>query len=284
MKKVLFLASLFVSTLVSAQVYPLNENFDAVSTSGSPATGPLPSGWTTTSGFKVYAGHCSSAPNGCSTEMDNSHTKDTLNMPLIGPLTANTKISLQYRFVNAASYPATGYQLGTGDQVTIDAFALGMWQNSIATLNNVTNPTPLTTWTTYTYTSSLIAALAGQSIQLRIDVSRATANSDWFLDIDNVIVADNIMGISYNALNPPSLLVFPNPTQGDFTLWLKNYQANTSVEVNIYNFLGQKVKAIRLDQAYNNRVLVNTNGLEKGMYVVEVRSGKEVATSKIQID
>ncbi len=287
MKKLLFISSLFISGLLSAQVYPLNESFEGVSTTGSPATGALPSGWTTTSGFKVYGlenfqPHGYSIPNACSTEMSASHAQDTLLTPLIGPITANTKVSLSYRFVNKAGYPSTGTTLAAGDKVTIDANIGGTWQNAVATIDNTTNPSPLSTYTTYTYTNIAFSFLAGQNIQLRIDVARA--NGDWYLDIDNFIVADNITGIEANAVNVASLSVYPNPSKGNIIVSLKNYQANNPIEVNVYNFIGQKVKTISAEGAVNSQININTLGLEKGMYVIEVKSGSEVAKTKIQID
>ena len=284
MKKLLFVSSILMgSLLLNAQTYPFSENFNAVVTSGSPATGPLPTGWTTTSNFMVYANHGTFNSNACSAELNNAHPKDTLVTPLIGPVSANTKIYLQYRFVNAALYPSTGATLGAGDQVTIDAYAFGMWNANIAT---VPNPSVATTsFTTYTYACSLCGSLpAGTSVQLRLDIARATANADWFIDIDNIQVADNVAGIQYNALNPPALLVYPNPSTGNFTVWLKNYQANNSVEVSVYNYIGQKVKTVTAQGAVNNQIQVNSLGLEKGMYLVEVKSGDEIAKSKIQIE
>ncbi len=282
MKKLLFMSSLFISGLLSAQTPLLSENFNAVTTSGVPATGPLPSGWSSTSGFKVYANHGTYNTNACSSEMNAGHSQDTLTMPSFTGVTATTKISIQYRFVNAALYPSTGTTLGTGDKVVIDAFVGASPFLAVATLDNTTNPAPLTTWTTYTYTNALFAFAGSSPVYLRLDVARA--NGDWFLDIDNIIVGDDITGVSYNALNPPSLLVFPNPSHGDFSVWLKNYQANNEVEVTIYNFIGQKVKTVTANGAVNNKVNVSTLGLEKGMYIVEVKSGSEVAKTKIQID
>lgn len=280
--------------MLKAQAPIINENFDEITTSGSPATGALPSGWTTgaNSAFKVYGienlhPHGDSPNNACSVEMNSSHTADTLIMPAISPIDANTKMSLAYRFVNKASYPNTGYQLVSGDQISIDAYIGTSWTN-VATINSTTNPTPLNTYTTYTYACSACGSLAGfgiTSIKIRMDVARATsATSDWYLDIDNVIVGDNIAGIEYNALNPPALLVYPNPNNGNFTVWLKNYQANNPVEVSVYNYLGQKVKTVSAEGAVNNQVNVSSLGLDKGMYLVEVKSGTEVAKSKIQID
>ena len=294
MKKLLFISSLFVSGLLSAQtpVYPLNEDFDAVLTTGSPAIGALPTGWTTTGGFNVYgvenlSPHGYSVPNACSVEMNSSNTQDTLYTPVIGPITANTKVSLSYRFVNKAGYPATGTTLGAGDKVVIDANIGGSWQPAVATIDNTTNPAPLSTYITYTYTNAAFATLAGfggsfANIQLRIDVARA--NGDWYLDIDNFIVADDITGIATNVANAPSLSVYPNPSKGNFTISLKNYKPNNPVEVNITNLIGQKVKTITTEGAVNSQIYVNTTGLEKGMYIVEVKSGSEVAKTKIQID
>lgn len=286
MKKLLLLSTLLISGLLKAQ-YPVMENFDAVSTSGTPATGALPSGWTTSGGFMVYglenfAPHGQSPSNACTVEMNSSNTQDTLYTPMIGPITGSTKISIAYRFVNKAGYPSSGYALTSGDQITIDANVAGTWQNAVTTINYTTNPGATTSYTTYTYTNSLFSIIAGQSIQLRIDVARA--NGDWYLDIDDFQAADVLTGISYNVLNPPSLLVYPNPSHDNFSVWLKNYQPNNQVEVNVYNFLGQKVKSTTAEGAINNQISVNTAGLEKGMYLVEVISGTEVAKTKVQID
>jgi len=228
--------------------------------------------------------HGDSPLNACTTEMNSSHTKDTLITPMIGPITANTKIGLNYRFVNKVGYPSTGYQLITGDQITVEAYALGSW-HSLLTINTTTNPAPLNSYTTYTYTSSLISAIAGQTIQLRMDIARATsATSDWYLDIDDFQVGDVLTGIFSNPSVSPSLAVFPNPSHGSFSVALKNYQANNQVEVTVFNFLGQKVKTVTSESAVDNQINVNTTGLEKGMYLVQVKSGNDVATTKVQID
>jgi hypothetical protein len=294
MKKLLFLSSLFISGVLSAQApYPYSQNFDAVTTSGTPATGTLPTGWTTSinTSFKVYglenfAPHGQSPNNACTTEMNASHSLDTLITPVVG-ITANTKLGLAYRFVNKAGYPSTGYQLITGDQIKIDAYLGTSWTN-VATINVTTNPTATSAYTTYTYNCTNCATLIGfgiTSMKIRMDVARATsATSDWYLDVDNFQVADVLTGIFTNTSNPPSISVFPNPSHGNFSVSLKNYQPNNQVEVTVYNFLGQKVKTITAEGAVNNEINVNTTGLEKGMYLVEVKLGSEVAKTKVLID
>ncbi len=299
MKKLLLLSSLFISGLLSAQApYPYSQNFDGVTTSGSPATGALtPTGWTTgaNSAFMVYgmenfAPHGQSPSNACTVEMNSTHTADTLITPSVG-ITANTKIGLSYRFVNKALYPSTGYQLTTGspgDQINIDAQLGTAWTN-VATINASTNPTATSAYTTYTYNCTscgvLISTFGISSMKIRMDVAGATsATSDWYLDIDDFQVADVLTGIFANAPSTASLSVFPNPSHGSFSIALKNFQLGNQVEVTVYNFLGQKVKSITAESAVNNQINVNTAGLEQGMYLVEVKSGSEVAKTKVQID
>jgi len=277
MKKLL-LSLLLTGGFFSSQAqYPFYEDFDATS------VGSLPANWTSTGGFTVYGSpHGWSAPNACSVQMNSGNTQDTLLMPSIGPITANTKLSLTYRFVDAALYPANGTQLQSGDMVTIDGYLGGSWYNSVATIDMTVHPAPLTTWTTYTYTNSLFSLIAGQNIQLRLDAARA--NGDWFLDIDNVIVADIVTGISYSAANPPSLVASPNPSNGSFWLWIRDYRGTEPVKVSLYNQMGQIVKTITVGVQYINQVNVNTEGLARGVYIAEVSSGNDVSKTKIVIE
>ncbi len=278
MKKLLLLATAVLTSGMLKAQYPYYTDFDAM-TSGAAPTG----GWATpVNGFKVMSGHGWSAPNACSTEMNSTHTTDSLVTPSIGPVTANTKLSLSYRFVDAALYPSTGTTLTSGDKVTVDAYIAGNWQPNVATIDNTVHSAPLTTYTTYTYTNAACAIIAGQSIKLRLNVFRAAG--DWFLDIDNFIVADAITGISYNAFNPPAIAVSPNPSNGNFWIWLKNYTSNNTVQVKLYNHMGQVVKSITADNVVNNQFNVNTTDLAKGVYFVEVRSGNDVSKTKIVVE
>jgi len=280
MKKLLLSVTLLMSGIfvANAQNLLLYEDFDATT------VGSLPAGWTSSGGFQVYgAPHGWSAPNACSVNMNASNTQDTLLMPTIGPINANSKISLTYRFVDAALYPSTGTQLQSGDKVTIDAYLAGNWNNSVATIDLTTNPTPMTTWTTYTYTNSLFSIIAGQNIQLRLDAARA--NGDWFLDIDNIIIADIVTGITYNGINAPAISVAPNPSSGSFWLWIKDYRGVEPVQVSLYNNVGQLVKTVTTSDAqYNNQFKISTEGLARGVYMVEVNSGNDVSKTKIVIE
>jgi hypothetical protein len=294
MKKLLLFGAVLTMGLQSAKAqYPLMENFDGVTTSGSPAIGALPSGWTTgvNSQFHVYGmenlqPHGASAPNACSVEMSATHTNDTLITPVINPITANTKLSISYRFVDKLNYPNTGTTLGTGDKVVIDAYLAGSWNPNLTTIDNTTNPTPMSSYTTYTYNCTACGTLAGlgyTSIKIRMDVARA--NGDWYLDIDNFMVADDISGIQYNAFNPPAIAVSPNPCSGSFWLWVKNYQGNPAVNVKIYNNMGQLVKNVTTSDAqFVNQYSIDVKDLARGMYTVEVNVKNEVSKTKIVLE
>jgi hypothetical protein len=288
MKKLLFLSSVLMSSLLFAQTpnIPFSENFDAI------AVGSIPSGWTTDAFAVMANNHGVSGTQAITSEMKSTHTADTLTTPLIGPLTATTVVSLQYRIAENVTgiYPQQTASLVTGDQILVQvyipAYAAFGW-STVTTINTTSNP-PLASslsFTTYSYSTSAFPQLSGQYVQLRLIVDRgATSTSDYFLDIDNFTVGNAPMGIKSNTLNAPSLSVFPNPSNGNFAVSLKNYQINNQAEVNIYNLLGQKVKTVTSANSANKQINISSLDLEKGMYIIEVKSGSEVANSKIQID
>jgi hypothetical protein len=291
MKNLLFLSSLLLGGLLSAQTpnLPFSENFDGT------AVGSIPSGWSTASFAVMANNHGVSGTQALTTEMKAGHTADSVTTPVLGPLTATTVVTLQYRIAENSGgiYPQQTATLVTGDQILVKAYCTTAPYSSFGwitatTINTTSNPALVssTGFTTFTYnTSSLPVSLAGDYVQLRIVINRgATSTSDYFLDIDNVTVGAAPTGIITNATNTPALSIFPNPNNGDFTVLLKNYQVNKEVEVSIFNYLGQKVKTVTAEGNVNNQISVNTSGLDKGMYLVEVKSGSEAAKTKIQID
>jgi hypothetical protein len=291
MKKILFISTLLISSLLSAQTpnMPFSQNFDTTT------PGTIPAGWTTYSFTVMGNNHGVGGTQAISTEMNSTHTVDSVTTPPIGPLASTSIISLQYRIAENSGgiYPQQTATLVAGDQIVVKAYCTTPPYSSFGwvtatTINTASSP-PLASglsFSTFSYsTSSLPVSLTGDYVQLRIVVTRgSTSTSDYFLDIDNFTVGNSVAGIFTNASNPTSLSIYPNPSNGNFTVWLKNYQANNPVEVNVYNFLGQKVKTVTEQGVVNNQINVNSLGLEKGMYLVEVKSGTEVSNSKIQIE
>ncbi len=275
MKKLILTVSILTSALLSAQTYPYSESFDSMPT-GSAPTGTW---YTPANGFQVLANHGTANTNGCSSEMKSTHNRDTLITPILGPTTSTTIFNLNYRIVDASLYPAIGTTLGTGDTITIDAYAFGMWNNGVGQIF-ASSHTTANTFTSYTYTPGI----GGITAKLRIDVARS--NGDWWIDIDDVYAKDagSTFGISYNASNPPALLALPNPSNGSFVVWIKNYTGKGEVNLKLYNHMGQLVKTITQGNILNNQFNVNTTDLAKGVYMVEVISGNEVSKTKVIVE
>jgi PKD repeat protein len=81
-------------------------------------------------------------------------------------------------------------------------------------------------------------------------------------------------------LNKVGVAVYPNPNAGQFNIALKE-SFGSMVEITMTNMAGQVVKT----QTMANTGLLNVNAgdLADGIYTVSVRSGAQVATSKIHI-
>jgi len=81
-------------------------------------------------------------------------------------------------------------------------------------------------------------------------------------------------------LSPPIITVFPNPTQGIFTIKIQNFQPSLKLEV--YNILGEKIFYMELE---NPETQLNLSSSSKGVYLYKIISGgNEVfSTGKVVI-
>jgi hypothetical protein len=71
--------------------------------------------------------------------------------------------------------------------------------------------------------------------------------------------------------------VYPNPSQGQFTLELKE-SVSKSLAFTVYNYSGQ---AIENKQIFTQKTMVDLSGYERGIYFIEVRSGLSIHRGKI---
>jgi len=84
------------------------------------------------------------------------------------------------------------------------------------------------------------------------------------------------LGVGDISLNTTE--IYPNPTKGEFVVKTK-----TNLEkINIYSQIGAFVKSIDVSNA-NNSVEVNINGVQAGVYLVELINDKEKSWKKIII-
>lgn len=82
-------------------------------------------------------------------------------------------------------------------------------------------------------------------------------------------------GMDENTMN--NIRVYPNPASEQLNIEL-SHQGNA--QMHFYNMNGQKVHSISLN---NENSVVNINGLEPGLYILELVSGNKVSREKIMI-
>lgn len=80
--------------------------------------------------------------------------------------------------------------------------------------------------------------------------------------------ADNIVSDSFSLEKEP-VLIYPNPTDGEFTVsWKNRYESRLTIT--IYNISGQLLKTVQTDTGVNE-IILNLNGVRKGIYFIELK-------------
>jgi ligand-binding sensor domain-containing protein len=104
-----------------------------------------------------------------------------------------------------------------------------------------------------------------------------------WITTENGLSVYNKNGIVY--LNTPEYLkptqsnefnLFPNPTNGKFTIELSNYSKNQQIE--IYNLSGQLIKSLKTTTP---KVQIDLSAFPKGLYFIRVKNGKTVLSKKV---
>jgi len=219
MKKILLTSAILICGLYSnAQPvpppptgqYPYSENFES---SAFPQFGSaMPSTWTQygSNTFSTYISHGTGTPasKGLTKALNNFATIDSITSPSIGPLTASSVLSFDYRVAQyLQSTPVTIPILSTGFKITFYA---------IINIGPLNVRYPITSINTTTHTGSLNFAnksislpstVAGQSGAIRIVVERGAVSgnmtADYNIDIDNISVANSSTTgfINYDNVN-----------------------------------------------------------------------------------
>jgi hypothetical protein len=77
-----------------------------------------------------------------------------------------------------------------------------------------------------------------------------------------------------------TLSLYPNPVHGDVVTIRMDSTSASSIEVAVFNTLGQQVMARSYDQVTNSIQIDNLSSLSKGMYFVKISTGGQQATLK----
>lgn len=126
---------------------------------------------------------------------------------------------------------------------------------------------------TFNYTNSTIDFAWARSITAGYTLNNHGVNRGYALSTP---ISSNL-GVADFSLKAAT--VYPNPSNGNFSIETKSGLD----KINIYSQIGSLVKTIEIsDQA--NKVDVNLKSLQKGIYLIELQSGKENSWKKIIID
>ncbi len=178
-------SSLFsAKAIAQAPIFPYYESFDSYS---------APQAINGVGGFTA-SNHVSVTAHGvvgnCAEFQMAGVGSDTLNSPLIGPLTANTATSFYFRVIKYVAGVATRYVLTGGDNAEISVadptftFVYPQFPINSSTQNTDTN-----------YIKVVVAApslVNGLQGKFRITVNNASGNS-WLLQMDSFVVRDTLV-------------------------------------------------------------------------------------------
>ena len=89
------------------------------------------------------------------------------------------------------------------------------------------------------------------------------------------------LGVDNNALTS-SMKVYPNPTQGMFTVSISNAEA-TDMTLELVNISGQTVYRNTVKSVYSYNEEIDASAFAKGVYYLKVNDGTEVKIEKIVI-
>lgn len=102
----------------------------------------------------------------------------------------------------------------------------------------------------------------------------------WSTDA-TLSVANNNGGQNIKETAKPTISVFPNPARYNSTLIFELSSAN-DVDIQFYNISGRLVKTVQKTNLIEgrNEVVFGTSDLPQGTYIIRIRAGEEIQTTK----
>jgi hypothetical protein len=98
------------------------------------------------------------------------------------------------------------------------------------------------------------------------------------VDYDGTSVLSKIIEVNVDTEN--DAMVYPNPVNGGSDLNIETHN-NTEKVVEIYNVAGSKVRSFN---SCDSHIVLNTDGIERGVYIVRIIWNTNIISKKIQVN
>jgi hypothetical protein len=272
----LFLTTLLIVSIKTQAVppppptpYPFNEDFETSSTIG----GSL-ANWTQTPSltFATYATHGTNNSIGLTKNLHNNALSDSIATMQIGPLTAVSEMSFDYRIVDQSLYPATATTVASNFSFKVIAKITTPFPTSYTLFTiNAANHITSTSFKNMVYQIPASFGSLSPTVYIWFVVVRGSSG-DFFVDIDNVRVGDNnTTGI--NTVTEATALI---RALGNNSIALESAAKITNLSV--YSMDG---KSVFTATNYENNQALNLN--TPGIYFVQFNNGNITERRKVSV-
>lgn len=154
-------------------------------------------------------------------------------------------------------------------------------QNALAT-NGGTSVTSSFTPTAAQWRAESINLSAYQGnthVKLRFRNKNGGGNN---LYVDDINLSNAPVGIVNPSLEQNNISLYPNPSQGIFTM-SAHFVQTSDVNINIIDVLGNVVYTSKKQGLKDNEIDFDLSAIAKGIYFVQVKTNKETLTKRISI-
>ncbi len=146
-----------------------------------------------------------------------------------------------------------------------------------------TNVATVSTWTAFqaNFTYLSLTEYPDTLQILLVSSSPTAAVTGSILKVDELTIEGGTLGLTKYYLQK-DVNIFPNPANDIVNIQF-SYESKFETTVSMFSLVGQKVKEFTLPKGIEISSL-NIRDLKKGMYFIQIQSGKEKFTQKISVE
>lgn len=220
--------------------------------------------------IQVYPTHGTNSSQGLRAFMNSFDSKDSLVTGWISPLNqAGTTLEFDFRIMEASAlYPFIPATLQPGDQFSISYSTDGQVYTDLSSWNN----NNFTTVTAFTRVS--ISVPSCDSARFKFRVTKVNNPTDFFVDIDNLLLFYGTSGIGENN-SRLNFTAAPNPFRDQ--LKVRNNQG-AECDYALMDLQGRRIISGKSD---NQDLTVPTADLPAGSYLLLLKTNEESVVYRV---